>query len=71
MIVEELPEDEDEDEDGVCFEECPLVCVVGVVGLSAGGGCILATTKTPMRQSGAVDKVSQQPSRYVIMRKTT
>ena len=29
---------EDEDEDGVYFEECPLVCVVGVVGLFAGTG---------------------------------
>ena len=52
-MVEELPEDEDEDEDEdeVCFEECPLVCVVGVVGLFAGGFCIFAATKTPMRQS--------------------
>ena len=31
----------------------------------------LALIEQKMSQLGAVDKVSQQPSRYVIMRKTT
>ena len=35
-----------------------------------GAGVALPPFKNTLGQFGAVDKVSQQPSRYVIMRKT-